>query len=97
MFFAIDENENIVIAENAKKDEKYFCPMCKAEVRLRSGKLNATHFAHESLEDCDDFLHDTSEWHRKWQSLFPRKNCEYVIRGENEIHRADVCCYGNIR
>ena len=96
MFFAIDENENIVIAENAKKDEKYFCPMCKAEVRLRSGKLNAPHFAHESLEDCDDFLHDTSEWHRKWQSLFPRKNCEYVIRGGNEIHRADVCCYGTV-
>lgn len=96
MFIAIDENGNRIFASNAKKDTKYFCPVCKTEVRLKDGCSNATHFAHITLDKCDDFSSDMSEWHRKWQSLFPIKNCEHIIQNENEIHRADVCCYGTV-
>lgn len=96
MYIAIDENGNRIVADNAKKDTRYFCPICKAEVRLRDGGINVTHFAHIILNDCDDFTSDMSEWHRKWQSLFPIKNCEHILQNENEVHRADVCCYGTV-
>ena len=37
-----------------------------------------------------------SEWHMSWQKLFPHKNREVVIKSENEIHRADVLCFGTV-
>lgn len=85
-----------MLADNANKDKKYFCPICKTEVRLKRGNINATHFAHITLTNCDDFTHDISEWHKAWQSLFPVRNREVIIKGENEIHRADVLCYGTV-
>ena len=96
MFIAIDEKGNRIFASNAQKGTTYYCPVCKTAVRLKDGSINATHFAHVSLNDCDDFSSDMSEWHRKWQSLFPVKNCEHIMQNENEIHRADVCCYGTV-
>lgn len=96
MFIAIDEEGNRILADSAKKDKKYFCPICKTEVRLKHGNINATHFAHITLTNCDDFTHDMSEWHKAWQSLFPARNREVVIKGESEIHRADVLCYGTV-
>ena len=96
MFIAIDENENRIVADNARKDVKYFCPICKTEVRLKAGDINASHFAHVTLNDCDDFSRDMSEWHREWQALFPIKNREHIMQSENEVHRADVCCYGTV-
>lgn len=96
MFIAIDKEGNRVLADNANKDKKYFCPICKTEVRLKKGNINATHFAHITLTNCDDFTHDMSEWHKEWQSLFPVRNREVIIKGESETHRADVLCYGTV-
>lgn len=96
MFIAIDENENRIVADGAKKNTRYFCPVCKSEVCLRDGGINVAHFAHLSFKNCDDFTSDMSEWHRIWQSMFPLKNREHILRDENEIHRADVCCYGTV-
>ena len=98
MFVALDEFGNRIYAtETTSKGIKYFCPICKGEVRLRVGSLNTPHFAHISRLDCaDDFISDMSEWHREWQMLFPERNREVVITYENEIHRADVLCYGTV-
>ena len=96
MFIAIDEKGNRIFASNAQKGTTYYCPVCKTEVRLRDGSTNATHFYHLSLDDCDDFSNDMSEWHKEWQALFPIKNCEHIMQNENEIHRADVCCYRTV-
>lgn len=96
MFVAIDENGNRVMAEDAKHEPEYFCPICHGKVRLKAGSVNATHFAHVNLVDCDDFTSDMSEWHRYWQSLFPEKNREVIVTNDKETHRADVLCYGTV-
>lgn len=99
MFVAIDEQNNRVMADKAIKGNKYFCPICYGEVRLKADReecLNATHFAHVCLENCDEFSSDMSEWHREWQMLFPERNREYILSYENEKHRADIVCYRTV-
>ena len=96
MFTAMDEARQRIFADKSlSKDAQYFCPICDGNVRLRAGNNNAPHFAH--ITSCtDDFTHDMSEWHRQWQELFPLKNREYVIKHNDEAHRADVLCYGTV-
>lgn len=96
MFVALDKNGNRINIDDANKDEQYFCPICGTEVVLKTGTINAHHFAHKSLKDCDTFSHDMSEWHKTWQSFFPRGNREVVIEFKGEKHRADVLCYGTV-
>ena len=98
MYIAEDRNGNRIYATKlTSKEEQYFCPVCKSEVRLKVGSVNEPHFAHVSLEQClDDFSNDMSEWHREWQMLFPERNREVVIEHNGEIHRADVLCYGTV-
>ena len=98
MFVAKDENGNKIYAEkNLSKQVKYYCPICNGEVRFRYNcdGVNAPHFAH-STPCVDDFSHDMSEWHKSWQGLFPLRNREVVIEHKNELHRADVLCYGTV-
>ena len=96
MFTAIDENGNKTDAkEGLSRQTKYYCRLCKGEVRFRCGDNNAPHFAH--INSCtDDFTNDMSEWHKSWQELFPLRNREVVIEHNNELHRADVLCYGTV-
>ena len=96
MFVAIDEARQRIFADKSlSREEKYFCPVCRGDVRLRAGDNNAPHFAH--ITPCtDDYSHDMSEWHKQWQELFPLKNREYVIEHNGETHRADVLCYGTV-
>lgn len=96
MFVALNETGERIFAERSlSKSEEYRCPVCKGKVRLRVGDNNAPHFAH--ITSCtDDFSYDMSEWHREWQMLFHPNNRERVIACDNEIHRADVGCYGTV-
>lgn len=96
MFVAMDEIRQRIFADKSlPKDGQYFCPICGESVRLRVGENNAPHFAH--ITSCtDDFTHDMSDWHRQWQELFPLKNREYVVKHNDEAHRADVLCYGTV-
>lgn len=96
MFVATNQFGKRVFAhKDLSRDTAYYCPICNSEVRLRAGDHNEPHFAH--IHSCtDDFTYDMSEWHRTWQELFPLKNREVVIRYGNEVHRADVLCYGTV-
>lgn len=91
MFKAKDEHENIVFAENATKEGKYFCPGCNGELILRHGEQKAIHFAHKSKcpfpPEEKEYL---SEWHIRMQSYFPPESREYYFDEEGEKHRADV-------
>ena len=99
MFVAVDENKNRIYAsKDTDRNTTYFCPICNSAVRLRIGSQNAPHFAHINGNDCDDFSHDLSEWHRAWQELFPHGNREKIITNAEtgETHRADVGVYGTV-
>lgn len=65
------------ILEN--KEGKYVCPICRGKLIVKNGHINAAHFAHESLNECDTFSSDMSEWHKAWQEIFPRRNREVVL------------------
>lgn len=95
MQYANDENGKRIHIDNAKKGDAYFCPVCGGAVIPKQGEFNMWHFAHRQGIDClDDWNHsdnDMSEWHREWQERFPEENREFIIKKDDEIHRADVC------
>jgi competence CoiA-like predicted nuclease len=108
VFSAIDSNNILVDIDNAAQhpDNKYFCPSCNGELVIRKGNVRVSHFAHKNICDCDGYDNDMSEWHRNWQSKFPLRNREVVLKldeNDNSVfieqckrktRRADVLCYG---
>ena len=80
MFIAIKENGEKIMGTNAKKNEKYFCPICSEEVIYRKCKTKVSHFAHKHNSDCNDWG-DMSEWHLVWQEKFPLE-CREVVHGK---------------
>ena len=90
MLTAVDKNGEIIDIEDANLDEEYFCPTCHSPLIIKSGLLNVTHFAHKSSECTDNWNYDTSSWHRKLQSYFPKNAREVVVTSEGKTHRADV-------
>lgn len=90
MLYALDEITHLrVIADEADKQNKYVCPICKEPVVLKQGSIVIPHYAHKVASNCDD-TNDMSDWHIEWQNRFPEETREVVIGN----HRADVC-YGN--
>ena len=81
MFSAINTATNkLVYIDDVYEDNasKFLCPVCSEEVIKKTGSMITHHFAHKSLEDCDTFTHDMSEWHKWWQERFPKGNREHV-------------------
>lgn len=79
MFIALNNNGDRIPADKAIKEQTYFCPLCGGTAKLKKGQVYAAHFAHETLEECDTFTADMSEWHRKWQEFFSVKNREVPL------------------
>ncbi len=93
MFIGLDETGKKTDIRIALKNKEatYYCPLCNGKLRIKDGNVNVSHFAHISIEDCDTFSSDMSEWHMEWQEQFPLENREVVLDYEGEKHRADVC------
>lgn len=97
MIIALDENNNRIGIETVihqdYKNMKFYCPCCGSELFVRNGNINTPHFAHKTIDICDDFSRDMSEWHFNWQKLFPVDNREVIIEMdislEDYIERAD--------
>lgn len=66
------------------------CPTCDAPVRAKCGSINAWHWSHVSLHDCDTWTEPDSAWHHWWQSHFAEDQVEVVRRTNNLCHRADA-------
>lgn len=41
-----------IIADNARRNQRYYCPECHSPVVLRRGKINIAHFAHVQASNC---------------------------------------------
>jgi hypothetical protein len=70
----------------AQPRQRAVCPGCEAVVIAKCGDINAWHWAHESLVDCDPWSECESQWHLDWKRSVPRSQCERVIGP----HRADI-------
>ena len=46
------DKEQLVSASAAKDNQKYYCPICKEELILKRGNINAPHFAHFKNSQC---------------------------------------------
>ncbi len=69
-----------------------FCEICKSKVKGRKGDQRIKHWWHYKRKtiDCDNWSESISEWHLKWQSLFPKANREVVLTRNLKSHRADI-------
>ena len=91
MQFALDKDQNRVLADKAERGQEYVCPICKNEVILKKGDINIPHFAHKTV--CEDKWHyDMSEWHYGMQQRFPEEQREVVVTHNGQTHRADILC-----
>ena len=90
MYIALNSKGKRTLAQYAKRDEFYTCPVCGGKVHLKRGKENAAHFAHNAGECNDSWHYDMSEWHKSMQQLFPEKYREITLKKDGIIHRADI-------
>lgn len=89
MFLGINDKGERIDIDKANRYEQYKCEFCGGELVTKMGKVNAWHFSHKKLKDCDEW-YEMSEWHRQWQCRFPEQLREIVIQNEYGKHRADV-------
>ena len=75
----------IKISVDNYNGEKLYCPVCNTELVFKNGEINAKHFAHKTLVNCDTWS-EMSLWHKEWQDRFDVEYREVPI-GE---HRADI-------
>jgi len=90
MRYAINEhNERIEVSYSG---EIALCEICRSKIKGRKGEQRIKHWWHYKRKtiDCDDWSEPISEWHLKWQNLFPEINREVVITRDLKSHRADI-------
>ena len=90
MFFAKDKYNNKINIANANKIENYYCPLCNESLIIKKGNINIHHFSHKKGTNCDAWYKNKTEWHKRWQSIFPIDMQEVVIENDGEKHIADV-------
>lgn len=68
------------------------CDICNSKVKGRKGEQRIEHWYHheKATIDCDNWYEPMSEWHRRWQDLFPLENREVSITENSKTHRADI-------
>lgn len=68
------------------------CQLCKSEVVAKCGRIKIHHWAHKSINTCDKWWENETEWHKQWKNHFPI-HWQEVVRFDNksnERHIADV-------
>lgn len=85
IYTALNEKGLRIDISDATNAEKYYCPICNESLIVKKGKINAHHFAHKNITECDSW-YEMSEWHKTWQDRFNIKNREVIL----ENHRADI-------
>jgi competence protein CoiA len=82
---------NGVKQESAPK-LKGVCCNCGAITQSKCGTKKIWHWAHTTLQHCDPWWENETEWHRLWKGYFPYQNQE-VVHFDNatgEKHIADI-------
>lgn len=88
MKFGISNNEKVLPQPGLKA----LCPICFSALIARCGTVKIWHWAHKSLNNCDPWWENETEWHRQWKDNYPVEWQEIILRDTvtNEKHIADV-------
>ena len=70
--------------------QRAFCPECGAAVMSKVGAIKEPHWAHLVETNCEGYYKPMSEWHRQWQSKFPKEWREIYTKKDGEVCIADV-------
>lgn len=57
MFLALDENQQPVTVDEAKRGGAYFCPVCQSKVTFKVGTVRIPHFSHYRIQHCIRYLY----------------------------------------
>jgi competence CoiA-like predicted nuclease len=89
MKYGLDFKSEKVGIYKALDYETYFCPLCGEYLIQKKGLVNEWHFAHKTKNNCDDW-YTMSEWHTKWQEVFPERFREIPMHWSGEKRIADI-------
>ena len=94
MFYALNSENQMIHVSAADLSQKYYCPVCHQLVKLRTGKLNSKHFAHEQVSFSKQ--HHETNVHQAGKKLLMKWGSELGYAVQSEIYfkkikrRADV-------
>ncbi|MGU7937423.1 competence protein CoiA [Streptococcus suis] len=81
MLVALDEDGQVFnVLENPAPQGRYSCPGCGGLVRYKSGKVLRSHFAHQTLRDCDFWSENESAQHLSLKSSLYK-----WLQGQEEV------------
>ena len=91
MIYGIYTNGDRIDIEDSIRGEKYYCPCCGGELIQKKGTVNAWHFAHKTLTNCDNW-YEESDWCMNWIKLFPTDCREVIVKNQDSDRKriADV-------
>ncbi len=69
---------------------KGLCAHCGGAVQAKCGSKVVWHWAHLSLETCDNWYEPETPWHREWKHAFGEGRSEIRVVKEDGYHIADV-------
>jgi competence protein CoiA len=80
------------IKQESSPQLKGVCCNCGTTVIAKCGTRKIWHWSHTTLQHCDSWWENETEWHRLWKGYFPSQNQE-IINFDNktgEKHIADI-------
>lgn len=89
-----EQNDKIEVSFSGERAK---CPDCDSVVIGRKGSFKIKHWYHKTKNECDSWYEPITEWHLKWQNLFPIQYREVSIKNANgKSHRADLKLKNNL-
>ncbi|MDQ0429070.1 competence protein CoiA [Planomicrobium stackebrandtii] len=73
-----------------RQRKQFFCPSCKAPLRLKIGEINIPHFAHQTRTDCDTFSEPESSLHLQGKLLLYKFFSQLNLKAELESYLPQI-------
>jgi hypothetical protein len=87
MQFGVNENG---IRIEPFKGGRSICPLCGNVLIAHCGDINAWHWQHYKVVDCDSWKEPETAWHLNWKKRWAANEREVIIEKDGKKHIADV-------
>lgn len=87
-----------VIDDNGKRNEEGFCPCCCKHLISKIGNgFRRAHWAHKSVERCDEWWEEENGWHIEWRESFVNRKSNFSVDIENVLIKGDKKHFYDVR